>query len=188
MEQRKWQAFKAHCADLIGPLQVPRPFTITNLSALVANRRGRPLRLLPLPGGDSGESGVCGMWIAFADTDHVYYSEVTSPVHQTHIILHELAHMLLDHQQTGAPQEASLERLFPDLDPSMAARLLARGRSGASDEQEQEAELMASLMWQHFDLVPAALPCASPTSSNALRRVMSTFTDAYGWGGSRASL
>lgn len=183
MEERVWRRFKARCDGLIGQLHVPMPFTIENLADAVAQRRGRPLRLIPLPRTDAGESGICGVWIALSDADHVYYSVVTSPVHQTHIVLHELAHILLDHRQDGEPDHEVLRWLFPDLDPAMAARLLARDRTRTTTDQEQEAELLASLMWQHFDAVPAALPTASCESAEALSLAMCTFADAYEWRG-----
>ncbi|MER7752637.1 hypothetical protein [Kitasatospora sp. NPDC097643] len=181
MDQREWRRFRARCDKLIGQLDVPRPFTIENLADAVARRRGRPLRLIPLSDGDTRGSGVCGVWIAFADVDHVHYAVGTSPAHQAHIVLHELAHILLDHHQSDELDREGLLRLFPDLDPAMAARLLARGRTRATTDQEQETELLASLMWQHFDTTPAALPRASRASADALSLVMGTFADAYEW-------
>ncbi|GAA2058260.1 ImmA/IrrE family metallo-endopeptidase [Streptomyces cheonanensis] len=186
MEDRQWRAFTERCHGLIGRLAVPGPFTIEALAEAVARRRGRPLRLIPLAGTDSGGSGICGVWIAFAEADHVYYSVVTSPVHQAHIVLHELAHILLEHRQDGAPDHASLRRLFPDLDPAMAARLLARDRTRATTDQEQEAELLASLMWQHFDTLPATRPGASRASADTLSLVMCTFAEVYEWRGPTA--
>ncbi|WP_031064629.1 hypothetical protein [Streptomyces sp. NRRL WC-3742] len=181
MEQEEWRRFSARCDELIGQLDVPRPFTIENLAEAVARRRGRRLRLIPLSGRDTGGSGVCGVWIAFGDVDHVHYASGTSPAHQAHIILHELAHILLDHHQSGEPDLEGLRRLFPDLDPAMAARLLMRGRTRATTDQEQETELLASLMWQHFASTPAALPRAPRECADALDLVMATFSDAYEW-------
>ncbi|ROR47000.1 hypothetical protein [Kitasatospora cineracea] len=181
MEQREWRRFSARCHELIGQLDAPRPFTIESLAEAVARQRRRCLRLIPLSGRDTGRSGVCGVWIAFADVDHVYYASGTSPAHQTHIILHELAHILLDHHQHGEPDDEWLRRLFPDLDPAMAARLLTRGRTRATTSQEQETELLASLMWQYFATTPAASPHASRESADTLSLVMATFSAAYEW-------
>ncbi|MGF1425076.1 hypothetical protein [Kitasatospora sp. LaBMicrA B282] len=153
---------------------------IEALCASVAEQRGRPLRLIPLPSAAGVRSSICGMWLAFPNADQVYYTPVTSPLHQTHIILHELAHMLLDHQQNSAAAPEALSRLFPDLDPAMAARLLARGRSEATDRQEQEAELLASLIWQRFTATPVAGETASPEAADTLARVMGSFTGREG--------
>ncbi|MER6359486.1 hypothetical protein [Kitasatospora sp. NPDC001527] len=188
MEQREWRRFKAQCDGLIRQLDVTGQFTVESLADAVARWRGRPLRLIPLPRADTGGSGICGVWIALADVDHVYYSVVTSPVHQAHIVLHELAHILLDHRQDGEPDHDALRRLFPDLDPAMAARLLARDRTRTTTDQEQEAELLATLLWQHFDAVPAARPGASRESADALSLVVCTFAAAYEWRGSNEAV
>ncbi|WP_327287546.1 hypothetical protein [Streptomyces sp. NBC_01198] len=147
----------------------------------MSRRRGRPLRLIPLPRADTEGSGICGAWIACADADHVYYSVVTSAVHQRHIVLHELAHILLGHRRTDEPDPAGLEQLFPDLDPAMVARLLARSGTGADTVREQEAELLACLIWQRFNSSPTARPDASGTVGDVLSLVMCTFADAYEW-------
>ncbi|MGV9278822.1 hypothetical protein [Streptomyces griseosporeus] len=183
MEERYWRRFKARCDSLIRQLDVPRPFRIEDLAAAVARPRGRPLRLIPLPGTQTTGAGICGVWIALADADHVYYSVVTSRVHQVHIVLHELAHILLDHRQDGEPDHDGLRRLFPDLDPATVARLLARDRTRSTTGQEEEAELLASLLWQHFDAAPAALPTASRKSADTLSLAWCTFADAYEWRG-----
>ncbi|MGV9271579.1 hypothetical protein ACWDRR_43835 [Kitasatospora sp. NPDC003701] len=162
---------------------MPAPVTIEVLADSVARWRGRALRLIPLPGAEVRGSGICGVWIALGDADHVYYSAVTSPVHQAHIVLHELAHILLDHRQEGEPDREGLRRLFPDLDPAMAARLLARDRTRATTDQEQEAELLASLIWQHFDTIPVGCPGIPRESADTLARVICTFADAYEWRG-----
>ncbi|MER7406717.1 hypothetical protein ABT373_30670 [Streptomyces sp. NPDC000070] len=67
-----------------------------------------------------------GMWVATAQADYVLYEEQTSPMHQRHIILHEIGHMVCGH-------------------PSAAGIAL---RMRYSDRQEQEAELMASLIME----------------------------------------
>ncbi|WP_380282367.1 hypothetical protein [Kitasatospora purpeofusca] len=189
MREVEWRPFKARCDGLIGELDVPGPFTVERLADAVAGRRGRPMRLIPLPRADSGGgSGICGVWMALGGADHVYYAAVTSPVHQTHIVLHELAHMLLDHRQEGPPDHAGLRQLFPDLDPAMAARLLARDRTRATTDQEEEAELLASLLWQHFDTLPAALPGATRESAETLALVRCTFADTYEWRGPDAAV
>jgi hypothetical protein len=116
---------------------MPVPFDASELCAAVAARRGRPIRLVPM----DGLTGVCGLWVATATTDLIFYERVTTPPHQEHIILHELSHVLCDHQR--APDMAGL---LPDLDPEMVHRVL--GRAGYTSEEEREAELLASLIRQ----------------------------------------
>ncbi|MGW8763458.1 hypothetical protein ACWGN5_13255 [Streptomyces sp. NPDC055815] len=90
---------------------------------------------------------MCGLLVSLGDADHIFYESSTNALHQKHIILHELAHLLLGHGST-ADDTASLgvERLFPGLDPAMVRRLLARGRTDYSQVQEREAELLATMI------------------------------------------
>ncbi|MFJ8586614.1 hypothetical protein ACIRD2_18445 [Streptomyces sp. NPDC093595] len=172
-----WRALRAGYEKLISRFALPHPFRVEDLCAAVAEERGRPLRLLPMPAELAGSAGVCGMWVSFGASDLVYYTSVTSRPHQTHIILHELAHILLDHREPSVPEPAMLAQLFPDLDPAMAARLLGRGgRTKATTRQEQEAELLASVMWQHFSVPPVAMATAVPETADALSRVMGAFS------------
>ncbi|WP_328296690.1 hypothetical protein OG389_01995 [Streptomyces sp. NBC_00435] len=172
MNRHDWRALKAKYRTLTGRFDLSHPFEVEELCSAIATERGRPLRLLPMPAVMPAGAGVCGMWVSFAAADHVYYNVVTSRPHQTHIILHELAHILLDHRESTAPEPAMLEQLFPDLDPAMAARLLGRTRTRATTRQEQEAELLASVMWQHFSVAPAALATAPPDTADTLNRVI----------------
>ncbi|MEU6164484.1 hypothetical protein [Streptomyces tanashiensis] len=181
MREQGWRAFKAHCDSLIRQLDLPRQFTIEALADAVARHRGRPLRFFPLRQEDGADTQICGVWIALGDSDHVYHAVGTSSLHQSHIVLHELAHMLLDHRQVGEPDEVALRQLFPDLDPRMAARLLARDPVRTDEGQEAEAELLASLLWEHFDARPSALASAPIGSVDAISSAMGTFADTYRW-------
>jgi hypothetical protein len=122
---------------------MPVPFDAHELCAMVAARRGRPIRLVPM----DGLTGVCGLWVATASTDLIFYERVTTPPHQEHIILHELSHVLCDHQRAASAALGSqVEELLPNLDPEMVHRVL--GRAGYTSEEEREAELLASLIRQ----------------------------------------
>ncbi|MGI5354198.1 hypothetical protein ACQI4E_02620 [Streptomyces sp. CA-252508] len=176
MDHVDWRALRAKHQALITRFALPHPFEVEHLCEAIAAERGRPLHLLPMPDSMPVGAGVCGMWVSFGFADQVYYNVVTSRPHQTHIILHELAHILLDHRESTAPEPAMLAQLFPDLDPAMAARLLGRTRTTATTRQEQEAELLASVMWQHFSAAPATLPTAAPETADTLHRVIGAFS------------
>ncbi|QES47230.1 hypothetical protein DEJ50_04665 [Streptomyces venezuelae] len=182
MQREDWRRLRAQYEELLRRYQVPHPFRVEDLSAAVAAERGRPLSLLPMPDGLPTNTGICGMWVSMGARDLVYYTPVTSRTHQTHIILHELAHILLDHREPSVPQPEMLAQLFPDLDPAMATRLLGRGRTKAGTRQEQEAELLASVMWQHFNVAPVAVPTATTDTADVLGRVLGSFTGRGGRG------
>ncbi|MGW7022478.1 toxin [Streptomyces decoyicus] len=87
-------------------------------------------------------SDPCGLWIACNDADYIIYEANTSKLHQEHIIAHELAHMICCHR--GTLDEATMNQLFPDLNPEVLRDIF--GRTTYSDVQEEEAEIMASLI------------------------------------------
>ena len=131
---------RKRCAALVRDLPMPVPFDAPALCAAVAERRGRPIRLVPM----AGLTGVCGLWVATATTDLIFYEQVTTPPHREHIILHELSHVLCDHPSSSLGTQ--VEELLPSLDPEMVQRVL--GRAGYTSEEEREAELLASLIRQ----------------------------------------
>ncbi|MGW6876989.1 hypothetical protein ACWGHA_32190 [Streptomyces xanthophaeus] len=178
----------ARFAGILKDLDIPHPLDVERLSASISEQRGRPLHLLPLPEAVGAEAGVCGLWLGLGDADIVFYEAATSRVHQTHIILHELAHMLLDHGRLGVDDDSSgstsedgggsglalLAGLFPDLDPSMVNRMLARGRTDYSAVEEQQAELLATLISSHRPTVAVAGRGASPRAAGVLGRLGET--------------
>jgi len=131
---------RRRCAALVRDLPMPVPFDARTLCEQVAAQRGRPIRLMPM----EGLSGVCGVWVATATSDLIFYEQVTTPPHQEHIILHELGHLLCDHHRSPDALGLPVEQLLPSLDPELVQRVL--GRAGYTSEEEREAELLASMI------------------------------------------
>lgn len=129
------------CEATLRTLTLPRPFALDAFCKVLAGSRSRPLRLLPIPG---REAGPCGLWVSTDEADYVFHHVATSPLHQEHIILHELAHMIFDHAAVREPAEGARSRLLPGLDPQMVATVLAR--TSYTTEQELEAETLADLI------------------------------------------
>ncbi|MFC5919079.1 hypothetical protein [Streptomyces pulveraceus] len=90
---------------------------------------------------------ACGLWLSTETDDHIFFETRTSPLHQEHIVLHEIGHLLFDHQMLGDGDHAGIGALLPDLSPRLVQRLLAR--TNYSTRQEQEAEMLASLIRTH---------------------------------------
>ncbi|MFG2463452.1 CUE domain-containing protein [Streptomyces sp. NPDC048523] len=76
--------------------------------------------------------------------DFIIYEARTTRAHQEHIIAHELAHILCGHQAVDNADNGVLRQLFPDIAPDVVRRVLQRTRY--SDGNEQEAEMVASLL------------------------------------------
>ncbi|MEV7617268.1 hypothetical protein [Streptomyces sp. NPDC089799] len=196
MRSTSWSEFSARCAGLLDALPLPAgtPVTVDALRTAIEEQRGRPLVLSALPERAGETAGLCGLWIALGDADHIFYETSTSPLHQQHIILHEIAHLLLDHGNTGGgdgegdgtgdqgtdgqeaadAQWAGITGLFPGLDPAMVSRLLARGRTDYTEIQERQAELMATLIHHRTTTRPAGPP-ADAAAAHVLDRLARFF-------------
>ena len=144
---------RRRCERRLQNIPIPRPFNLDTFCAVIATHRGRPLILQPTPGLSAG--APCGLWISVPTADYVFYDPGTSRLHAEHIVLHELGHMLSEHA-TGVGLDVSggaLARLVPDLDPRTVDTILGRVRYTTA--QEQEAEMLASLIRARAAMPPA---------------------------------
>ena len=148
MSSRGRRQLRHRFSAVLRDLDLPASFDVPALCAALGERRGRPIRLLPLP----GLSEVCGLWIATDTTDLIAYERHTSAPHQDHIVLHEIGHMLCDHYPASLTPAEQMRLLLPSLDPAMVRRVL--GRAGYTSVEEREAEFFASMLGQHTGLAP----------------------------------
>lgn len=120
---------------------IPSPFSAEAFCTNVAEARGRAIHLIPW---DTTTAVVpCGLWISTVNADYIVYEQAAAGILRQHIVLHELAHLLLGHQ--GAAQLDSAAGKFQFLDPAMVDRVL--GRTSAYDaDEEREAEVLASMV------------------------------------------
>jgi hypothetical protein len=98
------------CETVLHALDVPVPFTVDAFCVNLGSDRGRPVRLRRIP---AGVDAPCGLWVSTGDADYVFHQTGTSPLHQEHIILHELAHMIFDHARGGDSGEGLRRELLP---------------------------------------------------------------------------
>jgi IrrE N-terminal-like domain len=140
-------------------LPLPHPFDVRVLISRVAAQRNRPIRLVPMSGGDGG---VLGLWVATRSGDIIFYEQNTTPPHQEHIILHELSHVLCNHYPAQLSTTEHMRILLPDLDPAMVQRIL--GRTTYLAVEEQEAELMATLIRQRAQRADGPGQATSPVA------------------------
>ncbi|MFJ8442816.1 hypothetical protein [Kitasatospora griseola] len=84
-------------STIAASLDIPVPFTVEKLCDSIAARRGRPIHIHAIEHEGSSNDVPCGAWIALENSDHIFVENATSPLHRSHIILHELCHMLLGH-------------------------------------------------------------------------------------------
>ncbi|WP_250031729.1 hypothetical protein [Paractinoplanes maris] len=132
---------RRRCRKTISRLDIPEPFDLQELCRRIAASRGRPIDLVPTVMPLHGPTGV---WIATSGRDYILYEQNTVTLHQEHIIVHELGHLLDDHGGTGLLTSDIARLLLPDLDGQMVSRVL--GRTAYSDEQELIAETIATMI------------------------------------------
>lgn len=131
---------KRRYAAMVADLDIPQPFDLGRFLAHIERRRNRAISLHPFT---SGPGIPCGLWVGTDRADHIFHEAGTTPWHRTHIILHEVAHMLLGHG--GGENWRELGRLLaPDVDPALVRLIL--GRSTYSTAEEHGAEMMASMI------------------------------------------
>lgn len=131
---------KGRHAAIVRELELPVPFDLGQFVARLELQRDRPIRLRLF---NFGPGCPCGLWIGTADADYIYHEAGTTPLHSTHIALHEIAHMMLGHRHTAAWDQL-ISLLAPDVDQALIQRIL--GRSAYGTAEEREAETLASLI------------------------------------------
>ncbi|MFF7454557.1 ParH-like protein [Kitasatospora sp. NPDC008115] len=134
---------------------LPEPFGIPALAEALARRRGRPIELIPLSG---PVHAPCGALVSTDRADYIGYPVDTTALHQQHIVLHEIGHLLCGHTGGAGLSSAAADALLPRLPGELVHRVL--GRSAYSERQEQEAELVASLALHRALQRPRATPTA----------------------------
>ncbi|MFF6958328.1 ParH-like protein [Streptomyces sp. NPDC008317] len=129
------------CQRTVEGLDLPNPFDATVFIGMLAVARGRPIELVPV---SSRPHTPCGLLVTTDHGDCILYAADTSALHQQHILLHEAAHLVCGHHETAPAASAAAQVLLPHLSSSLVQRVL--GRSVYTEPQEQEAELVASLI------------------------------------------
>ncbi|MFE0458516.1 ParH-like protein [Kitasatospora sp. NPDC058965] len=122
-------------------LELPVPFDAARFIAALAEQRGRPIDLVPVTG---RPHLPCGLLVTTDTADCIVYAADTTALHQQHILLHEAAHLICGHHESAPTAATAARTLLPNLSPALVARVL--GRTVYSEPQEQEAELLASMI------------------------------------------
>jgi hypothetical protein len=144
-EQRK------RASVLLKGLKMPRPFDLDLFRIELQRLRGRAIVFVPVK---TTAKSPCGLWVNTLDTDYVFFESSTSPLHQVHIALHELGHMLMGHRGIAPDSEEFLRKAMPTLDPAAMKRVL--GRTAFTQVQEAEAESFATLVGEKGKILDIA--------------------------------
>ncbi|MFE5867280.1 hypothetical protein ACFQ6V_01370 [Streptomyces roseifaciens] len=140
---------RRRCKQLIHELALPASTDLQGLCDIVARRVGLPIRLVPM----SLDGVVSGMTATTDDAYWVIYEQKTSPWHQVHIVLHEIGHLLLGHDQDPAVTEDALKVWTPSVDVATAMRrmglTMGLARHHCYDNlTERETEILGTLLME----------------------------------------
>lgn len=151
---------QATCERRLAGIPVPQPFDLYRFAEIVTDFRGRPVRILLVPG-LSGTDGLTGCWLPRDEEDLILIDANASEWHRAMIGAHEIAHLLCDHQEGSLPVGELMANLLPDLGDTAIRKML--GRHGRYDaKQELEAEMTASLIVARGDADPISATSPGP--------------------------
>ena len=160
------KALQRRCEAQLRALALPPAFDLAALIERLGAARGRPIVLLPA----TARRAPCGVWLAARTRDYIFYESDTTPLHRAHIILHELAHLLLGHRSAEIADADLLRALVPHLDAHVLETVLRR--AGYDTEHEQEAELLASLLLARLAPGEPRPPTVDGEAGAALERLV----------------
>lgn len=124
------------------PVVIEPGVTLDGLIARVETARRRPMRIVELPELANEDGALCGLWLATDAEDIVIHAPSESALHREQFILHELAHMILLHDQDD--KVFTPRNLLPDIDQASVVKALAR--DDINDQFELAAEALADEM------------------------------------------
>ena len=151
---------RRRCEERLRELELPAPFNTASFCDVLATQRGRPIVLQSLV----ARGGPFGFWVPTPNRDYILYERETSRWHQEHIVLHEACHMLWGHEPTPITSPELAQLLAPSVAPETVRRMLQR--RAYPEEQEHEAELLATLILERAGGITASDSRRRPSEPN----------------------
>lgn len=130
-----------HCVtELLRHVTLPNPWDINTFLDDLECHLGREIDLCAVPWtfGDS-----TGAWKRMPGHDVIAYPQNTTSLHQDHIILHEIGHMICDHRGSCVLSWERAQKIASTLRPAALMHLLGRVTAQAD---EVEAETIATMI------------------------------------------
>ncbi|MFF4183197.1 hypothetical protein ACFYZ9_08405 [Streptomyces sp. NPDC001691] len=139
--RRRLKKVRQTCEALLADWGMEHGCGIDELHRYLSTQNQRPIHLIPMP---FPERHLFGLWLKLDEFDIIAYEKAASPSHKEHIIAHELSHIAFAHRGSVEFDRSDTSQLFTDVEPAVVQSMLMRSRY--SDDEEQEAETMASLI------------------------------------------
>lgn len=158
------------CDEIAATLTIPDPFDFQTFVDILGAERERPVELIPV----TTEPGKpCGLLASTSCADYIFYAANTTAFHQLHIQCHEVAHLLRQHAGTSVLEATVASLLMPSLPAEVIERVL--GRTVYSDEEEHDAELLASLIMRRVGHTARPRRPVRPEMAETLSRLTTVF-------------
>ena len=138
-------------------------FTLRSFVSSIEGWTGRKIQFESWPMPDA----VFGYWVTDGQTDYIFYDEATPQVHQAHIKLHELAHILCGHRITPISEVDVLE-----FAQEVFAKEAVYMRTLRSKAEEEEAETLTMLLKERIIRTRKRATASSHTGLDTYLRVM----------------
>ena len=135
-EQLRQTARDAFCR-----LRLPERITLESLIRHLEDLRGR--RIVIVESEKLTGKKICGLWIPREHVDVVYHSATRGILHRQQLILHELSHMILRHDEAEGATWQGI-KIFQELSGETVTKALARG--DFRSELEATAEYLADFL------------------------------------------
>ena len=149
-------------------------FELAHFVSHIVGLRQKPIQIIQLP----LTAALFGVWVSAAQQDYIFCNMRLQPIHQTHVILHEIAHMLLNHRRQRIDHVLPLD-LLRELGQDASGRLrVAPDRDQRSDAEEQESERFVYLIQRQ---VVRARRLAELTGESSSIPALKPITDAMGF-------
>jgi hypothetical protein len=156
----------------LADLDIEEPTGMAEVCRRLGARRGKSIRLVPYP---LEVPGPFGLWLDTPSADYILYQAETTPLHQEHIVAHELGHVLARHR-SDEPDDEVWGELMPDVPPEVVRRALRR--NSYDTDQEREAETVATML---LEAAAARGVDTLPGRSPRARRVERALGDSRDW-------
>ncbi|MEU5425842.1 hypothetical protein AB0H73_09565 [Streptomyces olivoreticuli] len=151
-------------------LGIQPPLDVAELCHALGRKWGRDIELQPaaLP-----KPGPLGLLVETPEADIILFQQETTRLHQDHIILHEVGHMLAHHDSDNR----DLPGPIPGIDPGEVRKVLTR--CSYDDQQECDAELVATILLEWALVLDRVTPPLSADPS--VRHLQAALGDHRGW-------
>lgn len=133
------------CAERVRSLGLPlhESLTVEEICEHIGALRQRPVRVVPLP-----RISLHGLLVSTEANDYIFVDKRLVPVHRQQVLLHEIGHVVCDHETSSTLIGDASRVLFPSLDPDLILRVV--GRDHTDSDAEIEAEMVGSLIGQRI--------------------------------------